>query len=327
MNDFFRNINRPASLLKERLEEQQREQRVFQADLDSHRVSVETITGSAQELLLNSSNARIAKRTESKLKDVQSRYEKLQDKSVRRGELLEEFAQALQHFLSEAAKFDNWYSRIVELIESREFSRLDLSEYESKMVQIADKREDQRANFENLIHTGKNLVAKKDVTDTGPVRDKIKALEAQWKELGSLLDEKQRLSKSRAERLAAYEKLRDQLLEWLTRTENKIQRLNPVAVDLEKLSKQVEELKPIQKEYKDYAATVDKLNDLGLAYDSLSKDRSESPTRRRGSTSPTKRVTISSPRKYFTFSLFSISANKIFSVTLIFGLTKIDISF
>lgn len=265
---------------------------MLQADLDSHRLSVETITANAQDLLLNSSNVRIAKRIESKLKDVQSRFEKLMDKSLRRGEFLDEIAQALNEFLGDVSRFESWYAHMMEVLDSRDLSKLDVSEYESKMAQLIDMREDQRSSFEDLVRNGKNLIAKKDITEAGAIRDKIKALESQWKELNNLLDEKQRLCKSRAEQHTAYEKLRDQVLDWLTRTENKVQGLEPVAVDLDKLKMQQEELKPIQKEYRDYGNTVDKINDLGIAYDSLMKERGESPTRRRGSTSPTKRPGI-----------------------------------
>ncbi|XP_046140942.1 dystonin isoform X18 [Osmia bicornis bicornis] len=285
----FKNIQRLASLQKERLEEQQRDQRLLQADLDSHRLSVEAVASSARDLLTNSSNARIAKRIEGKLKDVQGRFEKLMDKSLRRGEFLDEIAQALGDFLVDTTKFDSWYAHMIEALESRDLSKLDVAEYENKMASLMDKREDQRANFEDLIRNGKSLISKKDVTDVAQIRDKIKALESQWKEVNNLIDEKQRLSKSRAEQLTAYEKLRDQVIDWLTRTEHKVQGLEPVAVDLEKLKRQTDELKPIQKEYRDYGNTVDKVNDLGIAYDGLLKERIESPTRRRGSTSPTKR--------------------------------------
>lgn len=299
LNRYFthRNLQRPASLQKERLEEQQKDQRVLQSDLDSHRPSVDAITASAQDLLINSSNARVAKRIESKLKDVQNRFEKLMEKSIRRGEFLDEVAQGLGEFNAQTSKFDSWYSHMVEILESRELGKLNVSDHEGRMAQIIDEREDQRGNFEDLIRNGKNLVGKKDITDAAPIRDKIKALESQWKELNSLLDEKQRLSKSRAEQLNAYEKLRDQVVEWLGTTENKVQRLQPVAVDLDILKKQAEELKPIQKEYRDYGNTIDKVNDLGISYDSLLKERGESPTRRRGSTSPGKRPNITSPRK------------------------------
>jgi type II secretory pathway component PulM len=65
---------RPASLLKERLEEQIREHRLLHADVDNHRPSVESVAQSAQELVSTASNARLAKKIETKLRDVTTRY-------------------------------------------------------------------------------------------------------------------------------------------------------------------------------------------------------------------------------------------------------------
>ena len=64
-----------------------------------------------------------------------------------------------------------------------------------------------------------------------------------WKDLNQLLDEKHRNSKLRSEQLNAYEKLRDQVLVWLTNIENRVNRLDPVAVEMETVKKQIEELK------------------------------------------------------------------------------------
>jgi hypothetical protein len=68
-------------------------------------------------------------------------------------------------------------------------------------------------------------------------------LEGQWKDLNSLLEDKQKLSKARAEQLSAYEKLRDQVLEWLATMETRVLRLEPVAVETETLKRQTEQLK------------------------------------------------------------------------------------
>ena len=52
------------------------------------------------------------------------------------------------------------------------------------------------------------------------------------------------------------------------------------------------------KEYREYGITVDKVNELGNAYDALLRgERPESPTRRRSSVTPNKRPSISSPLK------------------------------
>lgn len=69
------------------------------------------------------------------------------------------------------------------------------------------------------------------------------ALESQWRELSSLLEDHQRLGRARSEQLLAYERLRDQVLAWLTATETRVSRLEPVALETETIKRQIEELK------------------------------------------------------------------------------------
>jgi type II secretory pathway component PulM len=70
---LYRSLMRPASLQKERLEEQLREHRLLHSDVDNHRPSVESVAQSAQELVATASNARLAKKIETKLRDVTTR--------------------------------------------------------------------------------------------------------------------------------------------------------------------------------------------------------------------------------------------------------------
>ena len=71
----------------------------------------------------------------------------------------------------------------------------------------------------------------------------LQALYQLWKELSIALDEKPRNSKLRLEQLGVYEKLQDQVLLWLSNMESKINRLEPVAVEMETVKKQIEEIK------------------------------------------------------------------------------------
>ena len=62
-------------------------------------------------------------------------------------------------------------------------------------------------------------------------------------------------------------------------------------------------LQPLVKEHRDYAGIIDKVNDLGNAYDALTQGgRPESPARRRsGAYSPTKRLSsTASPSEFST---------------------------
>lgn len=298
----FKSLQRPASLIKERLDEQLREQRVFQSEIDTHISSVDSVYLSASELIASTSNARIAKKIETKLNDVKNRFEKLLERTQKRGEFLEDINVNLTAFNAQASQFEQWYAGILEIVESREFSKLSIDEYSRRMREIAANKDDKRRLFEDIIRGGKELLNKRDVTDTAAVRDRIKALENQWRDLNTLLDEKQKLSKQRAEYLSTYESLREKVIEWLARMENKVSNLEIVAVEIETLKRQNEELKPIAKEYKDFASTIDKVNDAGSIYDSLLRgERPESPNRRRVQPySPSKRPSSGS-RKYLIF--------------------------
>nr|XP_022907001.1 microtubule-actin cross-linking factor 1 isoform X2 [Onthophagus taurus] len=293
----FKNLQKPASLIRERLEEQLREHRVFQSDVDTHVSSIDSVYLSASELISSTSNARVAKKIETKLNDVRTRFEKLYDRVEKRGEFLNDVSKHLSVFTSEADQFEEWYNGVMEIIESRDFTKLSIEEYSSRMKDIAANRDDKRALFEDVIKTGKDLVNKRDVIDTSHIRDRVKSMENNWRDLNMILDEKQKLSKQRAEQLNAYESLREQVNDWLSRMEHKIARLDSVAVEIETLKRQAEELKPIVKEYRDYSTMIDKINDVGNMYDSLLRgDRSDSPSRRR-QFSPTKRPVTSPLRR------------------------------
>jgi hypothetical protein len=93
---------------------------------------------------------------------------------VKRGELLEEVHSALTVFSNAAVQFELWYCELLDAVESRDILKLEIPEYGVKIDEIVAKRDAKQGEFDGIVRNGKNLVAKKDVTDTVPVRDKIK---------------------------------------------------------------------------------------------------------------------------------------------------------
>ncbi|XP_055645254.1 dystonin-like, partial [Toxorhynchites rutilus septentrionalis] len=293
--DKFKLQNRPASLIKERLNEQVREHRGLLNDLESHRTSLESVTLSAQELMATASNARLAKRIETNLSDVTARFEKLLDKALKRGEFLEDTLAQLQRFNDDAVNLEHELSGLQEALDGRELATLPAETLTQRMIELTRNKEHLRSLFENCVRLGKDLLAKRDVTDTSVVRDRVKALESAWKNLDVTLEDKLKLSKQKAEQLNAYEDLKDQVLVWLSSIETRTNNLMPVAVDIDTIKLQIEEVKPLIKEHRDYGVTVDKVNDLGAQYDALI--RPDSPTRKRSVYSPIKRSTVSPMRR------------------------------
>ncbi|XP_055317105.1 dystonin isoform X42 [Sitodiplosis mosellana] len=293
--DKFKLQFRPASLIKERLQEQIREHRALLADLESHQASIESVTASANDLTATASNARIAKKIQGKLQDVVGKYEKLYDKALKRGEFLDETLVQLDKFNDESSSVETELCHIQDALENRDLVSLSIDELSARMNELNRIKDHIRPLYEDCVRQGKDLVGKRDVTDTGPVRDRVKALENQWKSLDLAISEKAKLSKQRAEQHNAYENLKNQVNTWLTSIESRTNNLAPVAVDLNTINRQIEELKPLAKEHRDYAPTIDKVNDLGTQYDLLI--RPDSPSRKRSSYSPIKRTAASPLRR------------------------------
>lgn len=61
--------------------------------------------------------------------------------------------------------------------------------------------------------------------------------------MNAVIDRNLKDGKVRLDQLNTYEKLRDQVLEWLTKTEKRVETFEPVAVDTDILKKQTDEMK------------------------------------------------------------------------------------
>lgn len=72
-------------------------------------------------------------------------------------------------------------------------------------------RDKQMPLLEECLRNGKQLISKKDVTDTHVVHDRLKALESMWRDFNTSLEEKMKLSKQKADQLNQYESLKIQV--------------------------------------------------------------------------------------------------------------------
>ncbi|XP_046442954.1 microtubule-actin cross-linking factor 1-like isoform X9 [Daphnia pulex] len=285
----LKTMTRPTSLNKDRLDEQLREHRVLVADIESHRPSFESINEAAAALIANPDNARVARKIEAKMKDMNSRYEKLQDKVYKRGYVLEEIAKSLDSFINSVSQFDDWYQQVWEILDSSDQEEAD--QLGARIEDISRQKDQRREDFDNMLQNGRTLVVKKDIADATPIREKIKTLEMQWKDLSTVIDQSLKDGKARTDQLNTYEKLRDQVLEWLTKNEARVDTLEPVAVDADILKRQTDELRPIMKEFRDYETTISRVADLGYAYENMTRLVGDG-SRKSSIASPSKRASI-----------------------------------
>lgn len=256
----------PASLINERLIEQIREHQFILSELETHRTSLNSVTASAKDLLATPSNARMAKTIESKLNSVTEHYSRLREKAIHHNDFLESILAKL-----------NKFNHDVQLVEKDLQQLQDMSNVDEKSVDILMKylqdvfqnRKKIEASYQDVVFLGKDLIEKKDVTDTYVIRDKLKRLQLTWDNLEVALGDKMKLTKQKSEKLAAFEMSRTEVLLWLSQMEARTISFQPVALDLPVIRKQSDEHKVLVKEYKDFNSAIQRINDVSTEYDML----------------------------------------------------------
>lgn len=101
-----------------------------------------------------------------------SRFDKIAERVSKRGEFLEEVCVELERWTAASTQTERWLGEVNDAIEGA--NKLPAEEQQARIEQVLAHKEERRPDFEELIRMGKALVAKKDVTDTTHVRDKIK---------------------------------------------------------------------------------------------------------------------------------------------------------
>lgn len=96
------------------------------------------------------------------------RYEKLQEKSGKLGDGLSEIHHSLTKFSGDAAELEKWLTDSIEQVNDTLMP--------NRIDEIYSQRDLRRDLFELTVKEGKALVSKKDVTDTGAVRDRVKVI-------------------------------------------------------------------------------------------------------------------------------------------------------
>ena len=99
-------IMKPASLIRDRLDEQMRLLSVLKADVISHEPSINKMYESAQQFIQNSSNVRETKKIESKVNEVRKKFETLVKTVQTREGFFIEISQGLQHLSLNAKQKD-----------------------------------------------------------------------------------------------------------------------------------------------------------------------------------------------------------------------------
>ena len=282
LQDIQNTVNsmRPISLSQGTLQDQMRDMQVVRSDIESHLPSMEAMRRSSTEVA-EVSDPKMAKVIKDKLADLEKKFNDVAAKCKQREDDLQDVSDKLNSFHEAAKRHQDWLVPAFDALDSKDTTHMDTPEFKDKVAEIAADVHSHESDLEALRRMGQELIKNPKTTDVVPIKDALTHMEQNWHDLNEVLSERQKEAEFRHEQGSRYDQVKAAVLRWLTDTEAKVDQLQPVAIDLKVIERQIEELQPLLTEYEDFAPTIDEVNDLGNTYDALQRgDQAASPIRR-----------------------------------------------
>ena len=251
MKEAEGNMNRmkPISLSQDGLNNQIQELQMMRTDLESHLPSVESVNKSGLEMMKSCSDPRKARAMDNKLKDLNARIDQLAIRCKERGEDVEEVIEKLADYNEGVRRCKEWLEPMLKTLNSPATSELDTQLYKEKIAEIADDAKHKKGDMVALRRAGRLLIESDKTGNVGPVKDSLEKLEKSWEDFQDALEQKQKEADVREQQSNKYDEQRADVTAWLFNMENTVDNLDPVAIDVEVIEVQVEELKVGSKFY------------------------------------------------------------------------------
>lgn len=239
--DTTLNNARPISLQRDNLLEQVHEVRILEADVESHKPGIDSIKHKAIELM-QTCELEMAKSVESRLNELDTTFQAVEGKCKDRTADVDDVFEKLSSFQEDLRDCNEWLVSHIETLESQDLTRLDNDTFQQRVTQIQKDKELHMGELEELKQLGSQLVQDSRTGDVSAVKDSLSDLERNWAEFESRLGEREKEASQRERQGTDFEAARAEVLEWLTSKEGQMDSLEPVAVEVEIIGQQIEEL-------------------------------------------------------------------------------------
>lgn len=232
---------RPISLNQETLNDQMSELQALKADIESHMPSVDSVNKTGSDVM-KSSDPEVAQVMGDKLADLNNRFETVALKCKERSEDVQDVMDRLAEFNARVQRFNEWIVPTMETLDSKEMAQLDVPEFKEKLNDINADLEIKVAELARIRDLGQDMLTNKKTGDVSKVKDTMAECERNWHDFNGLLLEKDKEANYREEQNNKYGSARDEVTKWLTEKETTTDNLEPVAIDVEIIAKQIEEI-------------------------------------------------------------------------------------
>lgn len=232
---------RPVSLSRDNLNEQYQEIKLIQADIVSHKPSIETMKHDAHELI-KTCELDMAKSLESKLEDLDNRFSNVNKKCRNRNKDMDEISETLSNFQETMDSCKHWLSKNSEELESKEWNKKSSEDTQEKIDDLTKQRVSKEKVVEELSQLGQLLVEDPRTGEVSAVKESLVDLQRHWTDFCEVLEERQQENQEKEKQRNEYADSKKAIVEWLAKMENTVDGFEAVAIDIELAEKQIEEL-------------------------------------------------------------------------------------
>ena len=269
------------SLSQEGLSDQIQELQLLKSDVESHIPSVDALQESADDLK-KSGDPKVAEAVQNKLDELRERFGVLANRCKEREEDLLDVTDKLGAFEEQSKSFEDWLIPTIQVLDSKDTAALEAPMFQAKIQEIRGEAKEKGEELEKLNELAKTLIADPKTTETEKVRVKVDECARNWSDFMEVLIEREHQAKQREQQATRYHDVYAQVIKWLEEHEDVMDKLEAVAIDMEVIEKQIEEIEPLLANFEEFEPTMDEITLLGNSYDALQRgvEETSSPVRR-----------------------------------------------
>jgi len=225
------------SLYEDAVRSQLHQLHVIQLDIDSHSSTVDLTATSTRELMKVLTDATEAEELGDELDEMMSGYGRLQDRCSRRTTELEDVSTKLVELRTVLLQYDSWISATLLTLQSNSLSSLSTTAFRDKLREISNEAKEELADLVLLRRLARDLCD--GSRDGSHVTATVAEADRKWEEFCDALGECENEAANREKQLEQFEALKVVVTEWLQTMQAKVNSLEPVALNLTAVQRQI----------------------------------------------------------------------------------------
>lgn len=232
---------KPVSLNQDKLNEQAQQLSIIDKDIESHKPSVDSVKQAASDLI-KTCDLDMAKTLEGKINDIGSKFLGAQKKCRGATKELNDVSEKLNRFHDNLELVKTWIQMNTDSLESSDWSKKPIDQLKFKVDSVKMEKERQLQSMEQLQSVGRDLIEDPRTGDPAAIKMALDNLDKAWSRLDMILNQRDSEASLKESRESDYQRIKGEIVRWLSGMETDVDGFEPVAVDMDVVAKQIEEL-------------------------------------------------------------------------------------